>query len=311
MHDLRVVFMGTPEFAVPVLEKLIANTNVVLVVTKQDAPVGRKRALTPSPVSDVAMNHHIPVLKPKRLREEYESILNYKPDIVITCAYGQIVPKQILDYPEYGCINIHASLLPKYRGASPIYQCLRDGETKSGVTIMYMDENLDTGNIINAREVAVLEDDTLGTLSQKLSHMGAELLMDTLPKIYAGENFDLPQDDEEATMTHLLKREDEVLDFSLPCEQVYNHVRSLNPEPLANTMINGEEWKIVAAVKCADVAGEAGRIVAIDKESFTIACQTGGLKVLKIKRPGKNIMSVRDLFNGYDAHKLWHIKVGE
>ena len=247
MKNLKVVFMGTPDFAVPVLKMLIENTDVVLVVTQPDALVGRKKVLTPSPVRLIADANNIPVKTPEKIRNEYEEILNYHPDIIITCAYGQIIPKVVLDYPEYGCINVHASLLPKYRGASPISKCIYNGETKTGITIMYMDEGIDTGNIIHAREIEIAENDTLGTLSEKLSHLGAKLLLDTLPKIIEGENFDIPQDNEEATYVGLIKREDERLDFNRTRKEIINHIRSLNPSPLANTIINGEEWKIIEA----------------------------------------------------------------
>ena len=191
MKDKRVVFMGTPDFSVPVLEKLIENTNVVLVVTKKDSFVGRKKVLTESPVALCAHEHNIEVFKPNKLKDDYEYILNKKTDIIITCAYGNIVPKVVLEYPEYGCINVHASLLPKYRGASPIVSCLLNGEEETGVTLMYMDEGIDTGNMIMSRSIKIEEDDNSLSLSIKLSNLGANLLIDTLPKIFEGENFDI------------------------------------------------------------------------------------------------------------------------
>lgn len=247
MENLRVVFMGTPEFAVPVLKELIEKTNVVLVVTQPDALVGRKKILTPSPVKSLANEHNIEVFTPTRVRKEYEYILNKKPDIIITCAFGQIIPKEILDYPEYGCINVHASLLPKYRGASPISAAIKNGETETGITIMYMDEGIDTGNIIQARSIPIDDTDTLGSLSDKLSVLGAKTLMDTLPSIMECENFDIPQDHEIATYVSTIKRSDERINFNLTRQEVYNFIRSLNPSPLANTIINGEEWKIIEA----------------------------------------------------------------
>lgn len=311
MKDLRVVFMGTPEFAVPVLKRLIEETNVVLVVTQPDKEVGRKRVLTPSPVKRCAIENNIPVLTPVKLRQEYESVLNYKPDIIITCAYGQIVPKQILDYPEYECINVHASLLPKYRGASPIHKCIMDGETETGITIMYMDEGIDTGNIINARAIPITETDTLGTLSEKLSVLGADLLLSTLPKILDDTNFSLKQDDEESTYAGMIKRSDERLDFTKSAREVYNHVRSLNPSPLANTLIDGEEWKIISAEIGENTNYAPGTISSINKKSFGIMCADAEILVTAIKPFGKKEMLVRDFFNGYDASKLLGKKVGE
>lgn len=311
MKDLRVVFMGTPEFAVPVLKELISNTNVVLVVTQPDAYVGRKKILTPSPIKSLALEKGIEVFTPEKVRKEYEYILNKKPDIIITCAFGQIIPKVILDYPEHGCINVHASLLPKYRGASPISAAIANGEEETGITIMYMDEGIDTGNIIQARAIPIEKTDTLGTLSDKLSILGAKTLMDTLPRIMECENFDIPQDNEEATYVSTIKRSDERIDFNKTCLQVYNFIRSLNPHPLANTIINGEEWKILEASIGPLKDGEVGVITSVNKDSFGIQCLDGEILVTKVKPAGKKEMRVLDLFNGYDKEKLKGIKVGE
>lgn len=311
MKDLCVVFMGTPEFSVPVLKELIASTNVVLVVTQPDAYVGRKKILTPSPVKKLALENNIEVFTPEKLRKEYEYILNKKPDIVITCAYGQIVPKQILDYPEHGCINVHASLLPKYRGASPISEAIKNGEEETGITIMYMDETLDTGNIIQARSIPIEDNDTLGTLSEKLSILGAKTLIDTLPSIMECENFDIPQDNEIATYAGLIKREDERIDFNKTRKEVYNFIRSLNPEPLANTLINGEEWKIIESKIGTEMKCEVGKITSLNKDSFGIGCLDGEILITKVKLSGKKEMRVQDLFNGYDKNKLKDVKVGE
>lgn len=311
MKDLRVVFMGTPEFAVPVLKELLDKTNVVLVVTQPDAYVGRKKVLTPSPIKELALENGIEVFTPEKVRNEYEYILNKKPDIVITCAFGQIVPKQILDYPEHGCINVHASLLPKYRGASPISEAIKNGEKETGITIMYMDEGIDTGNIIQARAIPIEETDTLGTLSDKLSVLGAKTLMDTLPSIMECENFDIPQDNEEATYVSTIKRSDERIDFNKTRREVYNFIRSLNPHPLANTIINGEEWKILESSIGNEKSGEVGMVTSINKDSFGIQCLDGEILITKVKPSGKKEMNVRDLFNGYNKEKLKGIKVGE
>lgn len=311
MKDLKVVFMGTPDFSVPVLKTLIENTNVVAVVTQPDKEVGRKKVLTPSPVKVIANEYNIPVLTPIKLRLEYEKVIDYRPDIIITCAYGQIVPKEILDYPALGCINVHASLLPKYRGASPINAAIKDGETETGITIMYMEETLDTGNIIHAASIAIEETDTFGTLSNKLSELGATLLLKTLPSIIAETNFSIPQDDEEATYVGLIKRGDETLDFSKTRKEVYNHIRSLNPTPCANTLINGEEWKIVSSIIGEEKAGEIGTITSVGKDYFAIMCSDGEILIKEVKPFGKKVMTVKDLFNGYKKETLLGKKVGE
>lgn len=311
MKDVRVVFMGTPEFACPVLKMLIENTNVVCVVTKEDKLVGRKKVLTPSPVAIVADEAGIDVLKPRKLKEEYEAVLNYKPDLIVTCAYGQIVPKLVLDYPEYGCVNVHASLLPKYRGASPISAAIMDGEEETGITIMYMDEGLDTGNIINSKSIKIEDDDTLGTLSDKLSVLGSELLKTTLPKIIDQTCFNIKQDDEASNYVGLLKRSDERLDFNKTRKQLYNYIRALNPAPMANILVNGVEWKVVESKIGNEGRYEIGVVTNVYKDSFGIGCADGEILITKVKPAGKNIMDVKSLFNGIDKSSLLGINVGE
>ena len=310
MKDLKVVFMGTPEFAVPVLKELIENTNVVLVVTKEDKEVGRKKILTPSPVATLAESHGIEVFKPHRLKKDYQLILDKDPDIIITCAYGQIVPSEILEYPSLGCINVHASLLPKYRGASPITAAIMAGEEKTGITIMYMEEGIDTGNIIHAAEIPIEESDTGGSLSEKLSSLGAELLMKTLPSIIDETNFSLAQNDEEATYVGLLKREDERLDFNDTAKSIINKIRALNPEPMANILLDNEEWKILKAEIGESKKGEVGLISEVGKDYFSINCQDGCINVLEIKPFGKKNMTVKDFLNGYKKENLINKKVG-
>lgn len=311
MNELKVVFMGTPELSVNVLQTLIDNTNVVLVVSQPDSYVGRKRILTPSPVSLLAEKYNIPVIKPNKIKDEVESILRYEPDIIITFAYGQIIPESILKYPKFGCINVHASLLPEYRGASPINAVLRDGKTKTGITIMYMDKTLDTGDIISTMEVEISDDDNVSSLSDKLSVVGSELLIKTLPSIIDGTNERLPQDESGATYVGIIKREDERINFNQPAKNVYNFIRSLNPKPLANTIINGEEWKIVEASIGNKKTGEIGVITRVDKKSFSIQCQDGEIIITKVKPAGKKEMNVSDLFNGINKDKLLGTKVGD
>ena len=311
MKDLRVVFMGTPEFSVPVLKSLIESTNVVLVVTQPDKPVGRKRVLTPSPIKVVAEEAGIPVFTPDKLRKETKPVLDADPDIIITCAFGQIVPKEILDYPGLGCINVHASLLPRYRGASPINAVIKDGETETGITIMYMDEGIDTGDMIYSQAIPIEESDNYGTLSEKLSELGAKTLMKVMPKIYEEENFRIKQDDELSNYVGLIKREDTLLDFNKTRKEVFNHIRSLNPVPLAYTVINGEDWKILEATIGPEKTGTVGTITSVNKDSFGIMCSDGEILITKVKPFGKKEMLVKDFFNGYKKEELLNKKVGE
>lgn len=309
LKNLKVVFMGTPEFSVPTLEMLIENTDVVGVVTQEDKEVGRKRVLTPSPVKECALKHNIKVFTPHRIREEYEDILNLSPDIIITCAYGQIVPKIILDFPFYGCINIHGSILPDYRGASPIQSAIMNGDTETGITIMYMDEQMDTGNIINMEKCEIDIKDTYGTLSDKLSIIGRDLLLKTLPKIIEDDNWNIKQDDEAATYTKKITREDERLDFNKTRKEIYDYVRALNPTPLANILLDDEEIKIVEVEIGEESNDEIGTINEVAKKYFSIQCLDGKINITKIKRAGKNIMDVASFFNGYDKNKLLNKKV--
>ena len=231
---IKTVFMGTPDFAVPILDTLIKNTEVVLVVTQPDKYVGRKKVLTFSPVKEKAIESNIPVFQPVKIREDFEEIKEYQPDLIVTCAYGQIVPKDVLDIPRLGCINVHASLLPKYRGGAPIHHAIMNGDDKTGITIMYMDVGMDTGDMISSSAIPIEEDDTLGTLSDKLSCLGAKLLEETLPSVISGTNRRVKQNENEVSYAYTIKREDEHLNFNKSAKEIYNQVRALNPGPFAN-----------------------------------------------------------------------------
>ncbi len=312
MKDLKVIFMGTPDFAVPVLQKLIENTNVLLVVTQPDKSVGRKQLLTPSPIKKLAVENNIPVFQPNRIKEEYEKILNTKADIIITCAYGQIIPKKILDYPSLGCINVHASLLPKYRGGAPIHWCLLNGEEKTGITIMYMAEKMDAGDIISQVEYKITDTDNVGTLHEKLSIMGAELLIKTLPSIINKTNARTKQEEEKVTYAYNIKREDERLTFHASGKQIINHIRGLNPWPLANFLLDDVECKIIEAkFVFGNVKKEPGTIVEVTKNTLGIACQNGIIYLEKVKPFGKKEMLIKDYLNGLNKSELMNKKVGE
>lgn len=305
MKDLKVVFMGTPDFSVPVLDALIKNTNVIMVVTQPDKLVGRKKELTPTPVKRFALENNIEVFQPIKIREDYERIMEVNPDIIVTCAYGQIVPKVILDLPKYGCINVHASLLPKYRGGAPIHKCLIDGEDKTGVTIMYMAEGLDTGDMISKAEYIINEYDNVGTLHEKLSLIGADLLIETLPSIIDGTCARIKQNDDESSYASVIKREDERLDFNKTSKEILNHIRGLNPWPLANLELDGLEIKVFEAYsEKNDSTKTNGEIIDIKKDAIGIKTDDGIVYITKIKPFGKKEMFVRDYLNGIDKNKL-------
>ena len=308
MKDLRVVFMGTPDFAVPVLEKLILNTKVVLVVSQPDKCVGRKRELVPTPIKKKALEYNIPVFQPEKVKLDYEEIVLARPDIIITCAYGQIIPKVLLDLPRLGCINVHASLLPYLRGGAPLHHAIIDGYKETGVTIMYMDEAMDTGDIISSVIYPLKDTDTVGTVHDNLMEMGANLLMETLPSIIKGTNKRIKQDNSKATYAYNISRSDEHLDFSGSGVLVERKVRGLNPWPLANTLFDDEEIKIISGYF---VLGKSipKKINVVTKDSLGIGCSDGIYYVTALKPSGKKVMDIKSYLNGMDKDKLLAMKI--
>ncbi len=301
---INVVFMGTPDFAVPVLETLIKNTNVVLVVTQPDKETGRKKILTPSPIKVVAQNHNIPVFQPIKIRQDYEEIAKYQPDLIVTCAYGQIIPKAVLDIPRLGCINVHASILPKYRGGAPIHHAIINGEKETGITIMYMDEGMDTGDIIEVAKIPIEANDNVETMHQKLSLLGSELLLKTLPKIINGTNNREKQNNEEATYAKIIKREDEHLDFNNLALNIHNQIRGLNSWPLAYFLLDNEEYKAIEGYIGEETHEKPGTIVKITKDAIGIACQDKIYYLTKLKPFGKKAMFTKDYLNGLKKEEL-------
>ena len=308
MKDLRVVFMGTPDFAVPVLEKLILNTKVVLVVSQPDKCVGRKRELVPTPIKKKALEYNIPVFQPEKVKLDYEEIALARPDIIITCAYGQIIPKALLDLPRLGCINVHASLLPYLRGGAPLHHAIIDGYKETGVTIMYMDEAMDTGDIISSVTYPLKDTDTVGTVHDNLMEMGANLLMETLPSIIKGTNKRIKQDNSKATYAYNISRSDEHLDFSGSGLLVERKVRGLNPWPLANTLFDDEEIKIISGYFVLGMSIPK-KINVVTKDSLGIGCSDGIYYVTALKPSGKKVMDIKSYLNGIDKDKLLAKKI--
>lgn len=295
--------MGTPDFAVPILETLIQNTNVVLVVSQPDKKVGRKQILTKTPIHEVADKYGISVFQPEKIRNDYERILEVKPDIIITCAYGQIIPKVLLDLPRLGCINVHASLLPKLRGGAPLHHAIIDGLDKTGVTIMYMDEAMDTGDIISTISYDIKSSDTTEDIHDTLRELGAKLLIDTLPSIVTGTNRRIKQNETEATYGYNITREEEHIDFNKSGILIDRLVRGLYSWPLANTIIGDTEYKIVAGYFIKG-KGNPGMISDISKKVLGIGCLDGTYYVTKIKPAGKKIMDIKDFLNGIDIEEF-------
>ena len=300
MKGIRVVFMGTPEFSVPVLAGLIEHYHVVGVVSQPDRRVGRKQEIVFSPVKKLAIEHNIKVFQPENIRLDYKDILELAPDIIITCAYGQIIPVEILNYPRYGCINVHASLLPKLRGGAPIHKAIMDGYTSTGITIMYMDEAMDRGDIISQREEKILDTDTMESLHDRLSVLGRELLLDTLPEILDGSNRRMKQDESLVTYAYNIKRYEEYLDFRRTSRELFNQIRGLSPFPGSSCIIDDKEFKVYfARIGKLDTSScNPGEILHIYKDGIGVATGDYELILLDIKPFGKKRMLASSFVNG-------------
>lgn len=310
MKNIRTVFMGTPDFAVPILESLIEAVNVVLVVSQPDKPVGRKKIVTPSPVKKLALEKGIEVVTPEKIRTDYQAVVDAKPDIIVTCAYGQIIPREILELPRLGPINVHASLLPKLRGGAPIHRAIMEGYDKTGITIMYMDEHMDSGDIISQREVPITNEDTLDTLSAKLMSLGSELLIETLPKIVEGTNERIKQNEEEVSFGYIIKKEDELLDFKKSTKEVYDKIRALNSTPGAYFILQGKKIKVYES-RIGSKKGTPEYVTDIYKDGLGIGTSDGEIIITKIKPEGKNMVKVKDYLNGIKKENLLGVKVND
>ncbi len=295
---MNVVFMGTPDFSVGTLEAIIqAGHTVSAVVTQPDKPKGRGGAVSMSPVKEVALKHDLTVLQPVRARDEafIEELRGYQPDVIVVVAFGQILPKEIIDMPKYGCINVHASLLPKYRGAAPIQQAVIDGCEYSGVTTMQMNEGLDTGDILLVKKVKLEPKETGGSLFDRLSSVGAELLVETLTKVEAGEVTPVPQNDAESSYVKMISKSFGKIDFQKSAVEIERLIRGLNPWPSAFTSLNGKMLKIWDADVCDDILcdgrrQEAGYISQVNKHDFIVQCGQGSLCIHELQLEGKKRM---------------------
>ena len=302
---MRVVFMGTPDFSVPILQALIDNYDVVGVVSQPDKKVGRHQELRNTPVKELALKYNIPVMQPIKIREEYQDILSLEPDIIITCAYGQIIPKEILDYPRLGCINVHASLLPRYRGGAPIHRSIINGDSKTGITIMYMDVGMDTGDIISQESIDILDSDNLESVHDKLSILGRNLLLETLPSIINGTNNRIKQDESLVEYAYNINREEEHIDFNKTSREVFNLIRGLSPVPSSNTILDNLEMKVLESkISNGNYSGICGEIVDCIKDGIVVKTSDGCVILTKIKPFGKNLMDANSYVNGIGKDKL-------
>lgn len=297
---MRIVFMGTPDFAVPSLQALIdAGHDVCAVYTQPDKPQGRKQILTAPPVKTLALEHDIPVFQPNTLKNEDEQarLRELAPEVIIVVAYGKLLPKAVLDIPPHGCINVHGSLLPRWRGAAPIQWAVIAGDEMAGVTTMQMAEGLDTGDMLLTYETKVGEKETAGELFDRLAQSGAELLTQTLVKL--DEITPRPQDDAQSCYAHMLDKQMAVIDWSKSAHEIDCLIRGLNPWPIALTALSGERLKVFAAEKAAG-NGEAGTVLEADpKKGLTVACGEGALRLTEIQLVGGKRMKATDFLRGH------------
>lgn len=305
MKNIRVIYMGTPEFSVNVLLGLIENYNVIAVVTQPDKEVGRDKKISESPVKKIALEHNIKVLQPNKIRLEYDEILSLKPDLIVTCAYGQIIPEEILNAPLYGCINVHASLLPKYRGGAPIHRAVMNGDKETGITIMYMDKGMDSGDIIKQSKVTIDSDMNTSKLHDILSIEGRRLLLSTLPSIIDGTCERIKQNEDKVTFAKIIKREDELINFDDTSLNVYNKIRGLSDYPGSYSVLDGKVFKIYKSrINNCDKKMECGMITNIYKDGIGVKTKDGEVVLLDIKPEGKKRMLAKDYLNGINKDTL-------
>lgn len=301
MTDWRIIFMGTPEFACPTLQKLIDRVeNVVAVVTQPDRPKGRGQKLMPTPVKGLAEKYSIPVYQPQKVRdpEFVEFIRTLQPDLIVVVAFGQILPKALLDIPLHGCINVHASLLPKYRGAAPLNWCIINGEAETGVTTMMMDVGLDTGDILLMEKTPLDENEDISSLHDRMSAMGADLLAETLDRLVAGNINREAQNSADSSYAAMLKKEDGIINWHNDARTIHNQVRGLAVWPGACTTIDGQILKIFRT-DVSNGIGKPGTVLQSSKGKFEIACGSGSLMLLELQLSGKKRIDCPSFLAGY------------
>ncbi|MDY0212216.1 MAG: methionyl-tRNA formyltransferase [Desulfuromonadaceae bacterium] len=297
---MRVVFMGTPEFALPTLAGLIdGEVRIVGVFTQPDRPKGRGRKLEASPVKQLALEQGLPVFQPQRLREKdsIKQVRELRPELIVVVAYGQILPQEVLDIPKYGCINVHASLLPRHRGAAPINRAIIEGDPMAGVTTMLMDAGLDTGAMLVKRSLSVFPNEDAGQLHDRLAQLGRDAMDETLARLCSGTLNPEKQEDRCSTYAPMLKKEDGLIDWSRPAAAIHNQVRGLYPWPGAFTYLDGEVLKI-ADTRITQDGGEPGQILATDKCGVIVACGEGSVQIRKLQLPGKRMLAAADFVRG-------------
>ncbi|MFW6285403.1 MAG: methionyl-tRNA formyltransferase [Bacillota bacterium] len=301
---MNVIFMGTPDFSVPILKAVAQQYNVVLVVTQPDKPKGRKKRLSEPPLKKTAEALGLEVFQPRKLRDHTDHVLRYEPDLIITAAYGQILPGKLLEGPRHGAINVHASLLPKLRGGAPIQRAIERGHEKSGVTIMKMGRGMDTGPILRKKAIPIEPDETAGSLFEKLSLLGRDLLMETLDDYVAGKVEPVPQDDREATYAYAIKREEEALDLNRPADALERKIRAFHPAPNTYLEVDGKRLKVLRADCDMETdEGTPGEVLKPSSQGPRIRCKQGALILKEVQPPSKKPMDGLSFMNG--AGRTW------
>lgn len=298
---MRVVFMGTPDFAVSILENLIKNHEVVLVVSQPDKPKGRSKELQPTPIKKIALDNNIEVFQPERIKDDYQRIIDLNPDVIVTCAYGQMIPEVVLKTPKYKSINIHSSLLPKYRGGAPMQRAIINGDKYTGITIMYMEKKMDSGNIIKQEKIEIKEEDNFETIHDKLSLIGANLIIDVLKDV---DNIkSIPQNENEVTYAPIISRDEELLSFNDYAKNIFNKIRGLSPFPSCYFKVDDLTVKVYkASYEVKEYSGSIGEVIDIDK-CIKIKCLDGAILLEEIQVSGKKKMGIKDFLNGQKIFK--------
>lgn len=306
MSKLKILFMGTPDFSVNVLQGLIENYDVVGIVTQPDKQVGRHKEIKFSPVKELALKNDIRVYQPTNIKKEYENLLKLDIDMIVTCAYGQIIPKVLLDFPKYGCINVHASLLPKLRGGAPIHKAIINNYPRTGVTIMYMVEKMDAGDIISQIDTPIFKTDNVGILHDRLSEMGTKLLLETIPKIISGDINPIKQNDSEVTYAWNITREEEKIDFNKSTIDIFNQIRGLNPWPGAYATLDGSVVKIYNSriSESFFTTKKNGEIGKIYNDGIGVSTSDGEIIITELQFSGKRKMTVKEYLNGVNQDNL-------
>ena len=311
---MRIVFMGTPEFAVPSLEVLLRSDQVVGVVTQPDRPKGRGQTLAPSPVKLIAQRESIPLLQPTKMKDPtfLAALEAWKPDLIAVAAFGRILPPAVLSLPPKGCINVHGSLLPKYRGAGPIQWAIINGETETGITTMLMDEGMDTGAMLLQEKIPITPDDTAGSLSPRLAELGGRLLVETIARLKAGTLVSRPQDHNLATLAPLLKKEDGAIDWTLPAATIANRIRGLTPWPGAYTFLGADRWVIYRAAAVHETSAMTpGRVETVAKDAIHVATGQGILAIKEIQPANSRRMAVTQYLAGHPVQVGMQLRQAE